>query len=106
MEIDQLIEEAEKMRMFDHLNVLSLTGVCIGLLESPCIIMPFMSNGSLLSYLRREAPNLTVSKSADENLIQDTTKQLMSMCLQVAKGMEYLAQEKLVHRDLAARNCM
>ncbi len=28
------------------------------------------------------------------------------MCLQIGKGMSYLAEQKFVHRDIAARNCM
>ena len=95
------------MSCFEHLNVLSLIGICIDGGPSPYIVMPFMSRGSLLSFLKKERHNLVLAENIeDEDLVLITQKQLLSVCLQVANGMKYLAEQMFVHRDLAARNCM
>ena len=58
------------MKQFNHPNVMNLIGVCINAGPAPYIIMPFMANGSLLSYLRKERPNLILDKTTDEDLVK------------------------------------
>ena len=57
------------MMMFDHPNVLSLIGVCVDAGKAPYLVMPYMANGSLLSYLRNERPNLTIADEAGDELV-------------------------------------
>uniref|UniRef100_A0A1X7SQD4 Protein kinase domain-containing protein n=1 Tax=Amphimedon queenslandica TaxID=400682 RepID=A0A1X7SQD4_AMPQE len=104
--VASIVEESLIMSNFDNPNVLSLIGVSLDLGPAPCIIMPFMSRGSLLSYLKKERPNITITDGEDEEIILNVRKHLLSICLQVANGMCYLASQYFVHRDLAARNCM
>ncbi len=36
---------------------------------APYLVMPYMANGSLLSYLRNERPNLTIADEAGDELV-------------------------------------
>ena len=64
-----MLKECSKMYNFKHPNVLTLCGVCLDGGPSPYIIMPFMANGSLLGYLKKNKGTLMVS--SDNNGIND-----------------------------------
>ena len=51
--INEMLKECTKMQELNHPNVLPLLGVCLDGGPAPFIVMPFMANGSLLSYLRK-----------------------------------------------------
>ena len=61
--VDDLLRECAKMTEVDHPNILKLKGVCLDGGTAPYIILPFMSNGSLLSFLRNEKDKLVLTTS-------------------------------------------
>ena len=63
------MEESLKMKRFDHLHVMSLIGVCLDAGPAPYIVMPYMANGSLLSYLKKERVNVILHADDDEDQV-------------------------------------
>ena len=74
------------MLSFNHPNVMSLIGLCIEG-EMPLLIMPFMSNGSLLDYVRQNREKLFTENSDEVGFIIPIICQLKCFFLRLT-GLE------------------
>lgn len=97
---EDFLREVDIMSAFRHSNILSLLGMVPreGNLN-PMMVFEYMSHGDLAELLRSQ-------NKSDSTLPQLTTKDLLHVSLQIARGMSYLASQRFVHRDLACRNCL
>ena len=62
-DLKSLVEESLVMVHLKHPNVMKLIGVCIDQQDTPYIVMPYMSLGSLLSYLRKNKEELMINSN-------------------------------------------
>ena len=59
------------MDNLSHPHVMNLIGVSISNTLSPILIMPFMENGSLLNYLKKERSDLYLDYDVEEESVSD-----------------------------------
>eukprot|EP00794_Sanderia_malayensis_P015257 gene15257-16832_t len=92
------------MKIKPHPNVVRFLGCCSK--KGPrCIILEFLANGNLLTFLRK-------SRGYDDTSVMDvhtstlTSRQLIEFSFMIANGMNHLASNNIVHRDLACRNVL
>ncbi|XP_066253203.1 proto-oncogene tyrosine-protein kinase receptor Ret-like [Euwallacea similis] len=107
---NDLFSEYQLLKEVKHPHVIQLLGVCSTEDGGPLyLIIEYASHGSLRNYLRRSRHILTTNELGhiEDNLGRHITpKEILSFARQIASGMSYLSDIKLVHRDLAARNIL
>ncbi|KAF7998158.1 hypothetical protein HCN44_009556 [Aphidius gifuensis] len=87
----EFLDEAYIMASVEHQNLLQLLAVCMT--SQMMLVTQLMPLGCLLDFVRTYKDKIG-------------SKPLLNWCTQIARGMLYLEERRLVHRDLAARNVL
>jgi hypothetical protein len=95
-------KEINFMANLRHENVVRILGVCLS--SDAFIMMEYMENGDLNHYLKMQEFTGIEIDDLPENKI--TVPILIYMCMQISRGMRYLASLRFIHRDLATRNIL
>ncbi|XP_072220043.1 tyrosine-protein kinase Lyn isoform X3 [Leuresthes tenuis] len=93
MTVEAFMEEANVMKTLQHDRLVRLYAV-VTKIEPIYIITEYMSNGSLLDFLK-----------SDTGCNQPLPK-LIDFSAQIAEGMAYIEKENYIHRDLRAANVL
>ncbi|XP_051271141.1 receptor tyrosine-protein kinase erbB-3a isoform X5 [Dicentrarchus labrax] len=88
---NEMTDHMVTMGSLDHMNVVRTLGICPG--DSLQLVTQLNSQGSLLEHVRNCKNKLSPQR-------------LLNWCVQIAKGMYYLEENRVVHRNLAARNVL
>uniref|UniRef100_A0A8C7CWF8 Proto-oncogene tyrosine-protein kinase receptor Ret n=1 Tax=Oncorhynchus kisutch TaxID=8019 RepID=A0A8C7CWF8_ONCKI len=115
-ELRDLLSEFTLLKQVNHPHVIKMYGACSQ--DGPMyLIVEYAKYGSLRNFLRESRKvgpsymsgndanrNSSYLENPDERAL--TMGDLISFTWQISRGMQYLAEMKLVHRDLAARNVL
>ncbi len=61
-DVQSMVSEITKMQEFHHPHVMPLIGVCLDAGPGVSMVMPYMTNGSLQDYLKKERSNLELAE--------------------------------------------
>ena len=89
--------EARIMNMLHHPNITKFVGVCF---SPPTIYMEYIEEGDMKAYMGKK------KREEEGRGGRLKEREMLSYLLDIARGLEYLYEVRVVHRDLTLENCL